>query len=209
MSYNSKPNLELHHFEICVPEDATTLIVGTFPTHKRNYEKTFAFYYGSKDNNFWNVITRIFNHRFIHFEGDLAKQERINFLNEKGIGITDMIAECYRFGKSSSDTSLFPIKLTDVISILKKHNSITKIILTSRSGAISSLGLFKVHLNNKKINPINFTKNKNGVLEGVLDMHSREIKILVPYSTSPKVVKDNRNNITQNEIDEMYRFCLT
>ncbi len=208
MSYKATPNYEKHHFEIYIPQNASTLIIGTFPTHGRNYKNTFDFYYGSKDNNFWTVIEKIFDHKFNSFIGEPAKLERMKFLKEKKIGITDMIAECYRFGKSSSDTSLYPLKLTDVIGLLNEHKSITKIILTSRTGAISSLGLFKVHLNDKKMKPIEYSKNDINVIEGVLYINSRKLKILVPYSTSPRVVEDKKNKITQMEIDDMYRYCL-
>ncbi len=208
MSYKADLNHETHHFEIYIPPFAKTVIIGTFPTHRRNYNETFAFYYGSKDNNFWNVIEKVYNHKFQYFVGEPAKGERKEFLKEKQIGITDMIYECYRLGKSSSDTSLYPTKLTDVLGLLNQQLCINKIILTSRTGIVSSLGLFKLHLKIKGMSSIKFTKNDNNVLEGTLILNKREIKILVPYSTSPRVVKDKKNNVSQEDIEEMYKWCL-
>jgi G:T/U-mismatch repair DNA glycosylase len=206
MSWNTKFTFEEHHFSTFIPENANTLIIGTFPTHKHNYKNTFCFYYGSKDNNFWNVIEQTFKHKFKFNQGEAAVEERKEFFIRNKIGITDMIANCYRKGRSSSDTSLYPLELMDIVGLLNQFASIEKLVLTSRSGMVSTLGLFKVHLLQKNIEAPKLTQKGDKIIEGSFQHNNRNIKVLVPYSTSPKLI--NGGITTLEELVKMYTYCL-
>jgi G:T/U-mismatch repair DNA glycosylase len=73
---NNKPDIfviEEHPFKTFVPPNAKYLIVGTFPTHKNNFR--FKFFYSGKDNSFWNIIEKVFNHTFKYNEGEKAVEE--------------------------------------------------------------------------------------------------------------------------------------
>ncbi len=206
MNWNAKFTFEEHHFSTFIPENVTTLIIGTFPTHKNNYKNTFGFYYGSKDNNFWKVIEQTFDYNFEFHQGEAAVEERKEFFRKNKIGITDMIANCYRKGRSSSDTSLYPLELMDIVGLLNQFASIEKLVLTSRSGMVSTLGLFKVHLLQKNIETPKLTQKGDKIIEGSFQHNNRNINVLVPYSTSPKLINDGIT--TLEELVKMYTYCL-
>ncbi len=213
MSWNTKGywkkddyNIERHPFETFVPNNTKVLIVGTFPTYKDNYTNNYAWYYGNGDNNFWKILNKIFLPDFKYDKGEEAIEERKDFFREHNLGITDMMTMCYRKGKSSNDGDLFPIILTDIIRILKNNNSIEKILLTSRSGFVSALELLKIHLIQNQINFIDSNSKMSKVVEGFFDYESRAINVVVPYSTSPKLINEGRT--TFNELVDMYKYCF-
>ncbi len=207
MSWKKKDTyeVEVHPFETFVPSNAMFLIIGTFPTHKNNFR--FNFFYSGKDNSFWNIIEKVFKPTFLYDTGDKAVDERKAFLKSKGIGITDMYEKCYRKNGYSTDENLFPIILKDIFSILDEHASIKRIILTSRTEVFGALGLLKTYFLQKGLELEHPEKRSDKVLEGSFIYQEREIEILVPYSPSGRVFESN--NITPDEVVQMYRHCFT
>lgn len=197
--------IEEHPFGSFVPLNAKYLIIGTFPTHRNNFR--FKFFYSGKDNSFWNIIENVFEHSFIHNQGDKAVDERRRFLESKAIGITDMLEKCYRKNNYSTDENLFPIVLKDIFSILDKCPSIKRVILTSRTEVFGALGLFKTYFLQKGLELEHPGKRVDKVLEGAFIYKEREIEILVPYSPSPRLI--NKGTTTMAELVLMYRSCLT
>jgi len=109
---------------------------------------------------------------------------------------------CYRYNKSSDDEDLHNIELNNITKLVTEHLNITKIILTSRSGAKSALGLFQKHLIQQKI-PFELPLlNEVNVGVSKIQINGRTIDIFVPLSTSPKV------EISQKELVNMYRKCF-
>lgn len=196
--------IEEHPFETYVPSNAKFLIIGTFPTHPSNFR--FKFFYSGKKNSFWNIIEKVFNHSFKYNEGDKAVEERKTFLKSKTIGITDMHEKCYR-KSNSADENLFPIILKDIFSILDEHTAINRIILTSRTEVFGALGLLKTYFLQKGLELEQPEKREDKVLVGSFIYNEREIEVLVPYSPSATIFKSN--NITPEEVVQMYRHCLT
>jgi hypoxanthine-DNA glycosylase len=196
--------VEEHPFETYVPAYAKILIVGTFPTHKNNFK--FKFFYSGKDNSFWKIIEKVFNHTFKYNDGEKAVDERKIFLKSKAIGITDLHKKCYRKNNYSTDENLFPIILNDIFSILDEHTFIKRIILTSRTEVFGALGLFKTYFLQKGIELEQPEKRKDKVLEGSFIYKEREIEVLVPYSPSARVFESN--DISPEEVVQMYRNCL-
>lgn len=168
---------------------------------------TYNFFYSGKENNFWTIIQNVFIEDFKHFDSVEAVLERQAFLQKTKIGITDMHEVCYRRNISSSDKDLFIIKLKNIFTLLDEHLSIERLILTSRTEVFGALGLLKTYFiqNNEPFPKV--TKRTDKILEGTFSYKGRNIRIVVPYSPSPRLIKDNITTI--NELNTMYTYCLT
>ncbi len=193
-----------HPFATFIPSNATKLIIGTFPTHQKNYESTFKFYYGGEENRFWKVLERVFNYTFEYTTGIAALEERENFLVERKIGITDMLQMCYRQNGNSQDKHLSPIILRDVFGFLEKFPLIEKIILTSRTEVYGALGLLYTYFMQQGRELKKATERSGRILETSFLFGSKTIKVLVPHSTSP-----SNDHVTFNELVKMYETCLS
>ncbi len=69
---------ETHKWKWFVPEGATKLIVGTFPTQKKNW--SFDFFYPNCANNFWKVLSAVNNIELKYISGVEAITERKKIL---------------------------------------------------------------------------------------------------------------------------------
>lgn len=193
-------NLEKHPFDDFILNSTERLIIGSFPTHRKN--RMFEFYYGSQSNHFWPIISEVFKTRFDYISGNSAIEERKQFAKAYKIGFTDMLECCYRMNESSGDENLYPVKWKDIIEILEKHQSIKSLIFTSRTEAIGALGLFKTLLFQKGMKIPIFEKFE-GVLEGNFELNNRNIEIIVPYSPSNRNIKNNTKKVVK-----MYGYAL-
>jgi len=151
-----------HPFPTFIKPSARTLVVGTFPTAKKN--RTFNFYYASKTSKFWGLMEDVFQKSFRHHSGIDAIQERRRFLETSKIGITDMHQSCYRKNDSSKDEDLYSVELTDIFKILDEYPCIDRLVFTSRTEAVGALGLFQTYRHKKGLNPIR-TKLKQMYLD--------------------------------------------
>lgn len=131
-----------------------------------------------------------------------AVEERQRVVTANKIALTDMLAKAIREKDNSGDEQLIKIKLTDVLSILKSTSSISRIILTSRSGKINALKLFKEHLSENKLSLI---ESKVGnLIRGYFEFDERKIEVFVPYSPSPRVERQHGFEL----ISGMYQQCF-
>ncbi|MBN8686238.1 MAG: hypothetical protein J0M10_04445 [Chitinophagales bacterium] len=197
--------IERHPFGSLIFPGIKILIIGTFPTNRDNFR--YEFFYSAKDNLFWKVLEDIYKHTFLFDSGQSAVIERKDFLKKKNIGITDMYEMCYRRNSYSTDENLFPIILTDIFKILDNHNTIERIIFTSRTEVFGAFGLFKTYLLQRNQIIPEMIKFDNKILEGKLKYGDKEIKLFVPYSPSPRLIANGR--ITGSELVSMYKYCLT
>jgi hypoxanthine-DNA glycosylase len=195
--------VEEHPFPPFIPEGTRTLILGTFPTHKKNYQ--FPFYYSGKDNLFWEIISKVFNHNFKYKEGEIAVTERKQFLTEKKIGITDMLKKCYRYDEKSGDEHLFPIILNDVVGFLGSQTSIERLVFTSRTPINGAWGLFQTLAHQTSLAFDQPSKNGK-MLQGTLTLNGKRYINFIPYSPSPRTIKEGR--ITKGELIDMYKKSL-
>lgn len=193
--------LEEHPFSDFILNDTEKLIIGTFPTAKRN--RQFNFYYAGSTNHFWSIMEEVFNVHFLNTTEKTAIEERKDFAKKNKIGFTDMLEVCNRKNESSVDEALYPIKIKDITSILKSNPSIKALVFTSRTEAIGALGLFKTHLylNNQKIKGLDKFKN---IIDGYILIEDRQIDVLVPYSPSNRSVSTNG----LEEVTKMYGYVL-
>ena len=127
-----------HPYEPYIPENAAKLIIGTIPPYRfciPNGERKSCdvdFYYGSKDNSFWKLISEVTGEN-LHYENTAeAVNERKSLLNRMHIGITDIIESCIHENQKSDDLSLTDIKQKDLTKLLADHKQIDTLIYTSQ-----------------------------------------------------------------------------
>ena len=191
---------EPHAFGTFANKNAEVLIIGTFPSHARN--RSFDFYYPNKNNAFWKIIETVYVYRFQNNVGSAAVDERKLFATERKIALTDMMAAAIREKNGSGDDQLSSTELTDINAILESCKAINRIVLTSRSGKINALLLFKKYLESNKI-PF-FYNDAESVGKGFFDFAGRKISVFVPYSPSPRVVR----KFGLDAITDMYGISL-
>lgn len=192
--------IEPHAFGTFSHPDAEILIIGTFPTHKRNW--AFEFFYPNSQNVFWEVIGSVYNYTFQNHKDESAVEERKAFAKLHKIALTDMLAKAIREKDSSGDDQLIPVELMDILSILKTNTSIHRLILTSRSGKNSALNLLRCHLIENKIA---FYESKvNNKIYGQFECFGISYDVIVPYSPSPRVIRRYGSSL----LKEMYKNAL-
>lgn len=191
--------IEIHPFPVFIPANATHLILGTFPTHRKNWK--FEYYYPGRSNFFWGLMGDVYKQPFIHSTGTDAVAERKQFLANNGIGVYDIIYSCKRrVAQSSKDSDLEVVEKSNIIQLLKQHPTIHTIILTSSSGAISAHHLFFMHL---RENAIAFSVGESKPpIHGSFVLDKRKIKTHTLYSTS------GINIGRYAEALKQYRDCL-
>lgn len=193
--------IEHHPWDFFIPDDAQTLIIGTFPTALRNW--SFDFFYPNKRNLLWKILAEINESDLLVTEDRLeAVLHRKSILNSLKVGITDMGKCISREGGSSLDEKLCLIEAMDILDILNKHPTIKKIILTSSSGPSSALKWFLIYLKAKGI-VINLPIVKKP-LTFKLVHHNIKVDVYVLYSPSPRA----SNRISFPSLVEMYRNVI-
>lgn len=173
--------IEVHPFENFVPDKATHLILGTFPTHGRNW--LFNGYYPGRSNFFWRMMSEIYKHPFQHRKGEEAAAERLALLSSKGIALSDTIYKVRRkVATSSKDTDLEVLEKMDMLGILRTHKSISTVLLGGKSGPVSAHHLFFEHLRENGI-PYTLSDSKP-VVVGEFKLDNRKIQTYTVYSPS-------------------------
>lgn len=136
---NHETIISIHPFEPFIPEEATKLIIGTIPPYRFCQNdginpKDVYFYYGSADNQFWDLVyisTYGSAENLIKDNNSAAIEQRKKTLELLGIGITDVIDSCIHIDGKSDDNSLKVIKQKDIRKILRENDKIDTLIYTS------------------------------------------------------------------------------
>lgn len=116
------------------------LILGSLPSDKSIIANE---YYGNKNNQFWDIISLIYENKKVNFNN---YNEKIQFLNKYNIALWDVY--CLAERKGSLDTDIKNGKFNNIEDLLIKYSNI-KTILTN--GRTSEKG-FKKYVKNNKIN---------------------------------------------------------
>ena len=126
-----------HQYPLFVPENATKLIVGSMPPErfcripKQLKEKDVDFYYGSKDNYFWKLLSEVCQTKLDYENTIQAVTHRKELLTSLHCGITDIIASCERSQNSASDSNLKEIIFQPIFQYALEHPTIKTLIYTS------------------------------------------------------------------------------
>ena len=121
--------IETHPFKAFVPENATVLIVGSFPgrdiTHRKLSDDEW--FYGTKRNQFWKIISGVYNEELLTKAG---KQE---LFEKHGIGIVDIFLRIKRKGNNNTDSNLEIVEYNDTaIEKILENKNIERIFFTSQ-----------------------------------------------------------------------------
>lgn len=131
--------IEIHPFKAFIPENVTTVIVGSFPgrevTHRFLSEDEW--FYGSKRNQLWKIISGVYGTEL------QTRTEKQSLFKKHGIGMVDIFLKVKRKEDNNMDSNLEVIEFNDkaIKSILKNHN-IKKIFFTSKFVEKSFMKLF-------------------------------------------------------------------
>lgn len=179
--------VEEHPWKWYLQPDTEVLIVGTFPSAKKNW--SFDFFYPNKRNFFWKIIGRIVRRDFLHSSGNLAVVERMRALDDLKVGITDMGLLVMRKNSSSLDEKLTLIQYMDIHGILTAYEKIRIVLLTSSSGRISAKAWFQSYLSQRGT-MLKFPNNKGGA--SFEFSPGRFIHVYVMPSPSPRYANKDR-----------------
>lgn len=120
--------IEKHPFDSFIPDNATKLIIGSFPgmdqvANRQNQEE---WYYTTKNNLFWTILSEVFQ-----TEVNTRKQKE-KLLSEQKIAITDILTKVRRTEKSNLDKYLTDLEFNKSIASIIENNKIDKLFFTSK-----------------------------------------------------------------------------
>lgn len=174
-----------HPFEPYIPQDATKLIIGTMPPYRfctepqTLFDDDVNFYYGSRDNYFWDLIAEVTGVQLEHSNSEEAIDQRKALLTKLNIGITDVIEQCIHKKGKSDDASLTEITHKPIKEILLLNPKIDTLIYTSA---------FVI----KQINQLadkSYHDWKTPQKVGVVTMNGKKYNVIVLYSPSPTALR--------------------
>jgi len=191
-----------HPFLPFVPDTATKLILGSIPPARFCHEELelycddVPFFYGSRDNAFWSLLEHIFQAKLPRKNTEESVRARMNLLESKGFGITDIIASCVHQNDSASDDDLKDIEYQDLASLLSEKPQIDTLIYTSE---------FVKKLVNWHFETYHSIDKGNRRIQSVLIANKRYlVKIL--FSPSPQALINLGDNGAQKRLKQYADF---
>lgn len=88
------------------------------------------FCYGSRDGQLWHILNEIFQLDLTFESTDEAVLQRKRFLEERGIGICDIVTSAKRDIIDASDLGMQQIELRDIVQYLKKFEKVDTLLFT-------------------------------------------------------------------------------
>lgn len=126
-------------FEPIVNENSKILILGSLPSDKSIVASE---YYGNKTNQFWNIISLVFEKQQINFKN---YNEKIYFLNKHHIALWDIY--CLAERKGSLDTNIKNGKFNDIEGLLNRYTNIQTILVNGKKAEEA----FKRYMKNENV----------------------------------------------------------
>ncbi|HEY5463915.1 MAG TPA: uracil-DNA glycosylase family protein [Hanamia sp.] len=131
--------IETHPFKAFIPENAVTMIVGSFPGKEVTHKVITGdeWFYGSKRNQFWKILSGV-------YETDLpTRKQKQTLFKKHGIGMADIFLRIKRKDGNNMDSNLEVIEFNDkAIKLILKNHNIKKIFFTSKFVEKSFMKLF-------------------------------------------------------------------
>jgi G:T/U-mismatch repair DNA glycosylase len=78
----------------------------------------------------WPILDEIFDLYLLFETSETAVQQRKYFLEQRGIGICDIVASARRHNIDASDLGMQEVKLRDLVQILKEHPKVDTLFFT-------------------------------------------------------------------------------
>jgi len=88
------------------------------------------FCYGSRDGYLWPILDKIFGLDLLFETSETAVKQRKDFLEQRGIGICDIVASARRSTINASDLGMQAVEIRDLLQILKKHPTVDTLLFT-------------------------------------------------------------------------------
>ncbi len=140
----------IHPYEPFVFENSTKLIVGTLPPPRFTTGELKSgdvnCCYGSRDGQLWPILDHIFNLRLTYATTKEAILERKRFLEDRRIGICDIVASAIRDKVDASDLGMQDIELRDLVKILQKYEKVHTLLFTGGNSKNGPEYFFRRHL---------------------------------------------------------------
>lgn len=179
--------ISIHPYKPHICRGATKLIIGTMPPYrfctngiKKLCKEDVDFYYGSKDNYFWGLMSEITNQKLQRKNTKEAIEERKVLLDSLKVGIMDVIKSCVHKNGKSDDKSLGNIELNSELikEKLLEFPSINTLIYTSRF-IISKMA-------DKRISDKGYHNwNPENKMDGTIYINGKKYQVRILYSPSP------------------------
>ncbi len=209
--YNSKSRKQ-HPFDLVFAEgNPKYLVIGSFPTTEN--KMSFTFFYPNSNNKFWKVLSQVFPNSKTKLNLEVSIKDktetkeqnavdRKNFCKENEIAMTDMIESCIRLNDNSKDEQLLVHRYNSIIDILKKYESIERIVITAKSLGASANHHFYQYLT---MNEVGYTIDvSNEICKGCIEVGGREITIYSVDSTSSL-----NSHVDENDLIQLYKKAFS
>lgn len=182
---------ETHPYPPVFDNNTKILIIGTAPpmrfTQKLKLNPDDVnFFYGSRDNYFWDLIGDTFGIKFLRQNSDVAIKQREEFLKMHNIGLADIVLEFSRNDNDASDNNLNVKNFQNIYEILLQNPLIKKVYFTGYSGPNSAEGLTSRHLGEHKVFNSLISKEPPKHKSFMINKHVIESYSL--FSPSPRVM---------------------
>ncbi|MDR2594717.1 MAG: hypothetical protein LBC87_08110 [Fibromonadaceae bacterium] len=175
------------------------LILGSFPPNKIRWD--YPFYYPNSTNRFWSILAKIAKKTLIYNKGEKAVEERYGIMRLLNVGIQNIGLEIERKDNSADDSKIRIEKFQDILSIIKKHKELEKILLPGYSAPSSTTRAFLKYLDSKNI-PYEI-KDIKANTEFFINVFDRKIKCVILNSTSRAAA-----GITEDELLKQFKKNL-
>lgn len=112
-------------FEPVYDKNSKVLILGSFPSVK---SRAVGFYYGNKQNRFWNMLSKVLNE---NIPDDIEEKKKI--LKKHHIALWDVIQESDLKGSSDLELSKSNMTTKDFSFLLPPNTQIEKILCNGKT----------------------------------------------------------------------------
>ena len=146
--------LEHHPFAPILPENATVVMMGTFPP--TNEKRCMQFHYPNFQNDMWRIMGLVFYQNADHFR--VGEEKRFDpvrieaFLREKGIALCSSAQTAIRLKGNASDKDLKIVEPVDMPKLLKTLRHVKWIFTTGGLATDTLLGLLPEKVKAPKTN---------------------------------------------------------
>ncbi len=193
-----------HPYEPFIPAGATKLIIGTIPPPRFCKDPQVLeqddvnFYYGSKDNYFWEILSEVFKEELDYANTQKAIDQRKKLLEIQKVGITDIIAHCEHKKDSASDKDIEYPSHKDLKKLLEENPQINCLIYTSEFVKKQVNDYFKTY------HSIESGDKKKQTLK-ILD---KTYNVRILYSPSPQALRNLGPNGKEERLKQYKKFLL-
>ncbi|WP_417420563.1 hypothetical protein [Hominenteromicrobium sp.] len=191
----------IHPYKPYIPDGATKMIIGTTPPYRfcngqALFDNDVNFYYGSRDNYFWELVEKATGAKLTYANTQEAIVERKKLLSALNMGMIDMVESCIHKDGKSDDKSLTDISTRNLSDLLARHPQIDTLIYTSRF--VTSL----VNYYADKQYHESWDKKR---LNGSVTICGKKYPVHILYSPSPNALRGIEEDVRRAQYDSIFK----